>query len=203
MGSTPCRLAAAGTGGALDLGGYANFVHRSCDQEGVKIRFALDVSATDWSSEFPVDELTFGKDGQAVDVSDRGLDVETAWIELHIGPMEEGDIALRSLEIGIDGRWSLYGPETPDDFDYMQLFMDDTFGEMGAVRIANAALADWALPAGQIRQLGGATADPIEIVAIEPPEVPAAGTIALITLTVACLGLGAWLLRRRSAPAAA
>ena len=71
LNANPDRTTKGGTD--LDLGGYKNFVHRGCEEEGVCIRFDFDMSATNWEHQFPVSEFLMNLGEQTIDVSDRGL----------------------------------------------------------------------------------------------------------------------------------
>lgn len=99
----------SGAGDGLDLGGFENFVHKGSENEGITIRYDLDFSGTDWVKDFPINEFMFEFREREVDLSDRGADVSTGWLELNIGYGGEPDDALiiRKSEVGLDGVWLL------------------------------------------------------------------------------------------------
>ena len=95
-------------GDTIDLGGYHSLVHQGCEEEGFKIRFELDYASVNWVTESPIDEFVWdfkvGEEVRVVDLSERGTEATSGWVEFHIAT-NDGEPIVHSIEIGSDGNW--------------------------------------------------------------------------------------------------
>jgi len=96
-------------GESIDLGGFHEIVHKHEHKRQVRLRFDLDLSNLRIHEMCQVDEFLHSfkrKDGkeEKQDISDMGLDVMSAWIELTIGYLKETDPfpVVLSYEVGLD-----------------------------------------------------------------------------------------------------
>ncbi len=94
--------------------------------------------------------------------------------------------------VGTDARFSLYGPTTPELYDWFLLFADETGGaaERGAVVVNHFQFRDWAMTGDEIAALGGASAS---------GPIPEPSSIVLAALGIAAVAC----IRRRFMPAQA
>jgi hypothetical protein len=98
-----------GGAGFIDLGGFRNYVHGRDLDKGVTLRFDLDLSSTDFLTEFPVPEYLISVPGRPAgeerDVSTIGDEIETGWVEIELRWSElSGRAGVVHYTVGLNGQ---------------------------------------------------------------------------------------------------